>query len=176
MIHALLLPPSNEPTPEHTTGTGKTLIATVRGVLSFILHLFIALMSSSAKRNPNCVLAYGISIERFHFLGYAITDTSLAHGISLEIISIERFHFSRLRHRQTRRSNTTQVLADQLNAHEPLILSGPEVFSQYVGQSGAKIRQLLSPGEWEQKEMPVNCMSSSLMRSMPCVKQILTER
>ena len=45
------------------------------------------------------------------------------------------------------------MLADQLNAHEPLILSGPEVFSQYVGQSGAKIRQLFEPAEkeWEQK-------------------------
>ena len=50
-------------------------------------------------------------------------------------------------------TNNTQVLADQLNAHEPLILSGPEVFSQYVGQSGAKIRQLFEPAEkeWEQK-------------------------
>jgi len=70
------------------------------------------------------------------------------HTSTLTIISTQRYGPP-----GTGKTLIATVLADQLNAHEPLILSGPEVFSQYVGQSGAKIRQLFEPAEkeWEEK-------------------------
>jgi len=45
------------------------------------------------------------------------------------------------------------VLAEQLNAHKPLILSGPEVFGKFVGESGERIRKLFEPAEteWQNK-------------------------